>query len=435
MNYDGDNAGRLVGRAILADNVDELHEVSDRITHGHDIVKAWVKEHGGKIISGGGDEGSFIIPQDAVNDIERLRKDYQFATKLTMTVGVGKTLSEAGKSLMVGKFRGKNQVVMYDESVDQELAQSQEHIDQGTASDEEKKLGEAYLKPQDKAEGDNCPHCKEYNQENGIEGQDSHKCQYCDEYDSKESSDHSHDDCPHCQEYDANQASPEGQADSSDCPHCQEYDAQANVAEEGHEQAPMDDTGIIPEMSDAQAAPDAQGTPEENMDSKDSMLQIASQIEQEGQAQGEEALPLGDVMEDDTSRPEDYNDNTPGDMGLAEDEIPEERPDLTDVLQGGLDSHADNIKREKVVVMVSQALQGFKANKQILERAKDQAPQLYESTIAMLKAMIEMAKMLGLGNPSMSVEEQPQDSPAEQPEPNPAAAQEDAAQAPKADRQ
>ena len=46
--------------------------------------------------------------------------------------------------------------------------------------------------------------------------------------------------------------------------------------------------------------------------------------------------------------------------------------------------------------MVGEALEGFKASKNILERAKTEAPQLYTSSIAMLKAMIEMCKMLGL---------------------------------------
>jgi hypothetical protein len=71
-------------------------------------------------------------------------------------------------------------------------------------------------------------------------------------------------------------------------------------------------------------------------------------------------------------------------------------PDLTAVLHEGLDVHADNIQREKVVQMTSQALEGFKASKQIIERAQEQAPQLYQASIMMLKAMIEMAKMLGL---------------------------------------
>jgi len=70
--------------------------------------------------------------------------------------------------------------------------------------------------------------------------------------------------------------------------------------------------------------------------------------------------------------------------------------DVTSVLKEGLDNHADNIQRERVVEMVGEALEGFKGCKMILERAKTEAPQLYTSSLSMLKAMIEMAKLLGL---------------------------------------
>src|SRR4051812_32649944 len=118
MAYDGDDAGKLVGRAVLANDVNGLHEASKRIATGHEVVSLWVENNGGQVISGGGDEGTFSIPAEALAGIEELRADYEFATQLTMTVGVGASLSEAGKSLMAGKFRGKNQVVQYDPSVD-----------------------------------------------------------------------------------------------------------------------------------------------------------------------------------------------------------------------------------------------------------------------------------------------------------------------------
>jgi hypothetical protein len=67
------------------------------------------------------------------------------------------------------------------------------------------------------------------------------------------------------------------------------------------------------------------------------------------------------------------------------------------VLEEGLDHSADGIQREKVVQMVSQALTQFKGCKEILESTKMQTPQLYQASIAMLRAMIEMASLLGLG--------------------------------------
>ena len=157
-------------------------------------------------------------------------------------------------------------------------------------------------------------------------------------------------------------------------------------------------------------------------------------------------MAIGNTTEDNVSRPAGYSTNQPGDMSLEEDaaatdekesewkdpfpkhpdhggedpaaqqdsdlesatqavaaDSDESAPDLGGVLQQGLDSHADGIQREKVVDMCSQALQGFKGCKDIIEKSKEAAPQLYQSSIMMLKAMIEMAKMLGLGE---QVEEQ-----------------------------
>jgi hypothetical protein len=125
-------------------------------------------------------------------------------------------------------------------------------------------------------------------------------------------------------------------------------------------------------------------------------------------------------LHDGVVRPADYHSDTPGDMGMTED-APEDQPDLSGVLQEGLDSNADDIQKERVMQMVGEALQGFKGCKAIIEQAQQQTPQLYSASLAMLKAMIEMARMLGLDqsgeqelqNPleSQAAPGEPQDSP------------------------
>lgn len=136
--------------------------------------------------------------------------------------------------------------------------------------------------------------------------------------------------------------------------------------------------------------------------SKGAMQQIAAQIEAEETPQSvaqnidSTQQAVGTTMQDNVSVPAGHDSNVPGDMGLGEEQSAD-GPDLTAVFQEGLDSQAENIKREKVIQMVGQALEGFKASKKIIEKAQTQAPQLYQSSIMMLKAMIEMANMLGLG--------------------------------------
>lgn len=430
MAYDGDDAGKLVGRAVLADDVNGLHEISQRIASGHDVVQLWVEQNGGQVISGGGDEGTFQIPQEALQTIEQLRADYQFATQLTATIGVGATLSESGKALMVGKFRGKNQVLQYDPSMDQELATVQANVAAGGGSDEEKKISEAYLQAPAAAAPAAEPHC-----------------QYCAETEHE----HVDDDCVLCQENAAEQAAPA----ADDCNYCEETDAAAPLAEseDAHcaycEEAEMaaahdhgDDCQYCREAESAPAAasnPDCQycqeaaqnagpGVPAEaavdGIVNDDPNTQ--SERDQMNAIDASSVAALDPNMEGNVSRPDGYDgDAAPTDLGLTEDGAPTQ-PDLSEVLQDGLDSHQDQIQKEKVMNMVGQALQGFKGQKHILERAQQAAPELYSATIMMLKAMIEMGKMLGLQPKEQAQPEQSEPAPQAQP----AAAQGDAAQAP-----
>jgi hypothetical protein len=411
MAYDGDDAGKLVGRAILADDEKALSEASARITHGHQIVEQWVQSHGGGVISGGGDEGTFQVPSEAVADIETLRKDYEFATQLTMTVGVGKSLSEAGKALMVGKFRGKNQVVHYDPSIEQELSAAQEHVAAGTNTAEEKKITDAYLTKEDS--GDHMADCK-YCQE--AEGHSDDDCEYCAAHDAAKESEtdcqycqeaeakageheHTGDDCQYCQEAEA--AAQEGGVThdhtGDDCQYCQEANAKQG---ESNEEIPQEgqESVLSPEVGQ-ETQPNQEMAPEAGQEGQESVEEIARQIETDDPSTQEEAEVVNNLDAADiavgTSQAADNKDISDGD-GNGEG-MGEQSPDLGEVLKDGLDSHANNIQKEKVVNLVSHALEGFKAHKDVLEQAKEQAPQLYQSTISMLKAMIEMAKMLGLG--------------------------------------
>lgn len=423
MAYDGDNAGRLVGQAVLANDEAALSEVSSRIALGHEIVSRWVQEQGGKVISGGGDEGTFAIPADAVANVEQLRSDYQFTTQLTMTVGVGNSLSEAGKALMAGKFRGKDQVVQYDPSVDNDIAAAQSHISAGQGSEEENKLGEAYLNKEEapvRSHADDCKYCQETPDHSHTDD-----CKYCQAAEAP-AADHDHtDDCKYCQAAEADHAH------TDDCKYCQAAEEAA-----GHDHT--DDCqwcasaaervdGDHEHTDDCQwcAAKESGQTPAGALLAGGVVTDDPNTQTERGAVNAIDAtqMPLGDDMDDGASRPPGYSEAMPTDMGLAED-APQQGPDLTQVLQGGLDNHAESIGREKIVGMVSQALQGFKANKDILEKAKEQAPDLYSSTIMMLKAMIEMAKQLGFGE--QEVEQAAQAPQAQQA----AAPQEGAAQAP-----
>ena len=440
LSYDADSAGSRIGQAVLANDPDMLNEFSQKIGLGNEIIAKWAMAHGGIQYSSGGDQGVFAIPETAIEQIEALRKDYQFATGLTITVGIGKTLSESGKALIVGKFRGKNQIVIYGPDVDQEIDQAEAHIQEGTASFEEQKLAQAYLKPEgDKMAKDteqqdtkighsDCPYCQAL-QDEGVEDMDH--CQWC----HNKNEEH---DCPYCAEL-KEEHDPKAEGHPSDCPLCADMEqdhseiettAGPTVSEptttsaEDFEGAGLP-TPDLPKPDAISQVPDELGTSiddpsVENLKLESEQAQQEPDQEQsqavgkipEGSETPEQILEQVDLlpdqneiqdgsdkeMEDGVSRPNNFASNVPKDMGLSEDEDENEEsgPDITSVLQEGLDSHADNIQKEKVVQMVGQALQGFKACRDIIERSQQQAPQLYQSSIMMLKAMIEMAKMLGL---------------------------------------
>lgn len=456
MSYDGDNAGRLCGRAILADNPAALHEVSDRIKLGHNIVEKWVKEHGGQFISGGGDEGVFTLPVNAIENIEELRLDYEFATNLTTSIGIGKTLSESGKALLVAKFRGKNMVVEYSPEIEEEIREAKEKMKEGTASSEEKKLGEAYLSDEgtistmannknetENSSNDNipsdekaCPYCKDKTPE---EISASDHCLYCHDIDQEEQ-------CPYCEKYDEHD--PDSEEHPEDCQYC----AQLQIENENPVELTNGPTVKNPTTTDSedysgqdlnppdlpkppaiQPIPDGLGTTFDiptnenvkqdirNDENQDNPIEYSDDVDPRSEetvqnlANDVEALPVSETpdsdninhiddadmatssnMEDGISRPDDFDENShPSDMGLSE-ENQEEDPDITNIMKEGLDAHSENIKREKIINMVADALSEFKQCRDILEKAKEQAPQLYSSSMAMLKAMIEMAKILDL---------------------------------------
>jgi hypothetical protein len=444
VSYDADSAGQKIGRAILSDDPIKLKDASDRIVLGNELFERWANKWGGKSYSSGGDQGLYAVPIEAVGELEQLRSDYAFSTGLTVTVGVGKSLSESGKALLVGKFRGKNTLVQYDHSVEDEISQAQSRISQGSGSPEEQKLGEAYLKPEKEEvvnkndeHSNDCPYCKETEEES--------PCPYCGDAPIGEAS--SLDDCPYCMDEDHEEECPycarigeedpgrsENQVEPTDGPTVIEptTTSSENYEDKGlHDPAlpkpqPGDQVFGLGSPSVANMDNQADTNSNRKLDVKDgvpvmedegnvtdlppddefgeSPQDILTQLDDEGsdpttedamavQNMDDADLAPGDGMQGNVSRPEGYSSNRPKDMGLGEEE---EGPDLSGVLQEGLDDHAESAQREKIVQMTSEALEGFKACKQILEKAKEQAPQLYKSSISMLRAMIEMAKMLGL---------------------------------------
>lgn len=288
---------------------------------------------------------------------------------------------------------------------------------------------------------------------------DPEHCKYC--HDAAAAQDES---CPYCEAEVQDECPYCAQAESgSDCPYCKENAVQSKSPDSTNASAPAgseeekaqaNSMGMNPpvqgkpEMGNnssppgiGEAGPGGSGAaleqpgkpgegvpnekessiPEEGAHSKEALQAIAQAIEgQTPEGKPEEkvvasniddaSLGVGNKMDGNVSRPEDYGSNKPGDMGMGsgdgEPTDHDNTPDLSSVLQEGLEDGAQTMQREKVVQMCSQALAGFKGSRDIIEQSKAQSPQLYQSSIMMLKAMIEMAKLLGLAEAPLEAQGQ-----------------------------
>jgi GNAT superfamily N-acetyltransferase len=135
---DGDGIGKIVGISVLSNDPETLRRISNKIEAGNDAIRSWVTAGAGTIIESGGDECYCEINSSLLQGLQAVRDTYFSATGCSLSVGVGTTLSDAGKALMVAKIRGKNRVIYYSKDMDAELEAIK-------PKKEETKIAEAYL--------------------------------------------------------------------------------------------------------------------------------------------------------------------------------------------------------------------------------------------------------------------------------------------------
>ncbi len=509
---DGDGIGKLVGRAVIANDVEELHRVSNRIDAAQDLILHWTKDSGGTKISGGGDEATMAIPKEAKEKLKDLRASIEKSFGYTISVGVGRSLSEAGTALLVAKLRGKDRIVWFNKHIKEDIKKAKRRVREGRATQEEYKLSEAYLEKSDNMslcnlhkkenhkkhlhklhkheEGfhnsdaakedkltfnpdnednrtDDCSLCADLDaQENADGTAGMHDCDMCKDFDAKNGTTGGMDDCPACKEYDEVQQNAGG-IDTDNCPYCEEnalnnsnpdncemcseynaaqgtkdlenttevqnnpenfqavdhicncpncpkHDATALAVQDQAAQHP-DDCPECQEMySQAiENEPGQTGQEDPNLQGHETAEQVLNMLDQEpgsgAQTPSQEAkqidnteLPQGDQMKENASVPENFGDAQKQDVSDSEQQFGNEsadEPDMTQVVQSGLEDHINEQKKQEVLDMVGQTLAGFKANKASLEATKEQNQALYNSCIQMLKSMIELCKLLGLQPP------------------------------------
>lgn len=252
---------------------------------------------------------------------------------------------------------------------------------------------------------DPCPYCAD------SEDNRTDDCAYCQDLDAEENADGTAgmDDCPACQEYDS--ANQETGMVNDGCPYCESE----TLGEAAAGSAPNDVGSEHPndcpecqkmysEAAENEAGQTGQGDP--NLQGHETAEEVLGLLDQEPGSSPDPAqeaqkiddteLPQGDAMKDGTSVTEDFGQAQKNDVPDSDAALAQDQPDMTNVLQSGLDDHANEQKKQQVLDMVGQTLAGFKANKASLEATKEQNQPLYNSCIQMLKSMISLCDLLGL---------------------------------------
>ncbi len=460
--FDGDSAGRQVGQAILMDDIETLHDVSNRITAGSLAIKEWVEQNGGHMISFGGDEGTFMIPAEAASRLEQARRAFKMSSGLNSTFGVGHSISQAGKALIAGKLSGKDQVKQYDRSVEQILREGHEHAQAGTGTEEEQKQDEHYLSdtmddssyPQDweqEADGGSRQNAPESSDEQMQEladeasASDEHEEaseaeKEMEDYSTEENSMEASDLAEKPQEEGAPEAEEE-QGDSKDsecdCEICQAINQgdDAAVGEEmPKEQAPEEE--VSPDLSEGLEAPSEEDSQESFEEEKPiTFKENKSMKDQESPEELEESAPQPESSAE-TSEEQDMEEQvhrlTQDEYESVQDQMaePEEMPQDNDSMhleqpteatgesqpQEGQVSDMDMLSElladagsaDETKAKIAQVLEKFKTNRELIMSMKESNPEMYQSIILMLKQMIDMARHLA---PETPEEDMPQESP------------------------
>jgi len=378
VTFDLDNAGQLVGSAILNDDLESLEQARDAINGANTSVKEWVKFHQGEIINIGGDEGVFSIPEEAIDHLEDLKARIERAAGTTVTIGFGSRPSEASKALFAGKLNHKDQIVGYSEEVEHFLHEAHQHSIQGDASEDELKVDEHYLSHSPEYQNDDENQSTENFDEENPE--DFEQADGMGQETEEGLTDNSED------------ASDEMEDDSEDEPRYIVHGDDYEDSESDLEEPSQDDNSE--EWLDDQLAedPTEQGTDVEDIVAAPEDQNIAEEepldIDPELEKDGDEVMDDGTVAQDDDSLP--APEEMSGDSDQEDQNAEGQAPSQEEMSEQGSPN-------QDIMQSVAEVLSVFKNKKDQIEQIKQADPEMYEAITGMLQAMVGMAQALNGG--------------------------------------
>jgi len=372
LAINGDDVGQSIGQAILDDDHEALQTASNSIKDSHGNLDKWVESIGGKVVTSSGDESMYMVPEDAINELEQLSSQYKDSSGHSFTAGYGSTMSEASKALIYGKLNGKDQVVEYDPSIDEFLQQDGPEDTEEQLSDESDSDTEEGQFPEETEEDlDQSPEDAEADEE--FTDADDAEVDEGAIDDRADEEDNIEEEAPDGYDIDPATASPE-----------------TDEAEEDEEDFIEDPSESTPEDEDSledSVYQDMQGDDEEDIDDID----------------GEEQNDLLPDQEQDPELEQDQDQELDPELeqeGTEEYPPQEEDPAAAEAEGADQDPELQSLKDD-----IGYSLSVFKENKGLLDQYKQHSPELYDATIIMLRSMIAMAKMQGM-SPEKDLQQQ-----------------------------
>lgn len=394
----GDDVGEKIGSHIASDDHEGLAAASSAIDGAHQNIDQWVESVGGKKITGSGDEGIYIVPEESLGDLDSLRGSYKEQSGHDLTVGTGSSMSEASKALIYGKLNGKNQVVHYEPMIEDYLSQ-----EDGDESDQEP---QSEMPEQDELQGQAD---SDIESDEGVSPEEpselpprsasSAKMITPPPSQTEDEVDEASEEAPESEEVGVDE-DPESEDQST--VGNSEIDGKAGSdfgTSDGEISEDLEESDEEP-LAEGEDLPDSEETdPSDDVDSSEAPPADSS-VEGESAYQdlGEEDIADPDEEEQDPSMEEQEESDDQedplasmihGDMQAGDESQEQGQEEESESEDSSLD---DELRSD-----IASALMAFKENKDMLEQAREQNPKLYHATLTMLTSMIAMAKKLGYG--------------------------------------
>jgi hypothetical protein len=338
LALDADNAGRNVGQAVLMDDAQMLHDISQKIDAGTNAVKDMILALGGQIISAGGDEMTAMLDPQHESKIEEMRAKYEEITGFSASIGLGNSLSQAGKALIAAKLTGKDKTVRYDQSVEDIINQAHQAVQDGTADEEQQKMDEHYI----------------------ADTMDDEQAHMDEDMSSEDSESY--------------EASPEDMIQKPE-----DEDVEDSENSEPFEPSPYDMIQKPEDVEDSISEDHMLDEENEEMPEEEEQQAEPSEFEQEPTI----TLEGEDVLDENQEDPN------------AEKADPEmEGPEMATEADSLVDDLADADGNEEILQRIAANLDAFKQNKDLMEQIKEAKPELYSAMLGLLYNMIELARMI-----------------------------------------